>query len=102
MTQKIKKGDVVLVITGKDKGRTGNVLSIKTNEGKVVVSGINIAKMHKKPTNTTPGRIVSVEKPIHISNISLIDGGKPAKVGFKIEDGKKVRYFKKNGNKVGS
>ena len=68
-----------------------------------VVAGINMAKKHKKPTMNTPGQIVNIEQPIHISNVALVEDGKPAKVGFKIEDdGKKVRIFKKTGNKVGN
>ena len=102
MAAKIKKGDTVIVLAGKDKGKTGEVLSVNPKEEKVIVAGINMAKKHKKPTMNTPGQIISVEQPIHISNISLVEDGKPAKVGFKIEDGKKVRVFKKTGNKVGN
>jgi large subunit ribosomal protein L24 len=102
MAAKIKKGDTVIVLTGKDKGKTGEVLSVNPKEEKVIVAGINMAKKHKKPTMSTPGQIISVEQPIHVSNISLVEDGKPAKVGFKIEDGKKVRVFKKTGNKVGN
>lgn len=102
MAAKIKKGDTVIVLAGKDKGKTGEVLSVNPKEEKVIVAGINMAKKHKKPTMNTPGQIISVEQPIHVSNISLVEDGKPAKVGFKIEDGKKVRVFKKTGNKVGN
>lgn len=102
MAAKIKKGDTVIVLVGKDKGKTGEVLSVNPKEEKVIVAGINMAKKHKKPTMNTPGQIISVEQPIHVSNISLVEDGKPAKVGFKIEDGKKVRVFKKTGNKVGN
>jgi large subunit ribosomal protein L24 len=99
---KIKKGDTVLVIAGKDKGKTGEILKVLAKDNKVVVSGINVAKIHKKPTRTSAGQVISVEKAIDISNVSLMDNGKPAKIGFRIEDEKKVRYFKKSGNKVGS
>jgi large subunit ribosomal protein L24 len=99
---KIRKGDVVLVIAGRDKGKTGEVLRVLAKDDRVVVSGINMAKIHKKPTRTSAGQIVSVEKAIHISNVSLTDDGKPSKVGFRVEGDKKVRYFKKSGNKVGS
>ena len=102
MAAKIKKGDTVVILAGKDKGKTGEIITVMPKEEKVVVSGINMAKKHKKPTMNTPGQIISVEQPIHISNVSLIEDGKPAKVGFKIEDGKKVRFFKKSGNKVGN
>jgi large subunit ribosomal protein L24 len=101
MAQRIKKGDNVLIITGKDKGKTGEVLSVLSDDHKVVVGGVNIAKIHKKPTATSAGQIKSVEKAIHVSNVSLMDNGKPAKIGFKIENDKKIRYFKKSGNKVG-
>ena len=102
MASKIKKGDKVIILTGKDKNKTGEVLSVSPKDNKVVVAGINIAKKHKKPTMNTPGQIISVEKPIDVSNVSLMEDGKPAKVGFKIEDGKKIRIFKKTGNKVGN
>jgi large subunit ribosomal protein L24 len=99
---KIKKGDTVLVLAGKDKGKTGEVLRVLAREDRAVVSGINVAKIHKKPTKNSAGQIVSVEKAIHISNISLMENNRAAKVGFKIENGKKVRYFKKSGNVVGN
>jgi len=102
MAARIKKGDTVIVLTGKDKGKTGEVLQVIPKDEKVVVAGINMAKKHKKPTMNTPGQIISVEQPIHVSNVSLMEDGKPAKVGFKVEDGKKVRIFKKSGNKVGN
>lgn len=102
MAAKIKKGDTVMVLVGKDKGKTGEVLSVSPKENKVLIAGVNIVKKHKKPTINSQGQIVEVEKPIHISNVSLIEDGKPARVGFKIEDGKKFRIFKKSGNKVGN
>ncbi|MBR2141576.1 MAG: 50S ribosomal protein L24 [Rickettsiales bacterium] len=101
MAAKIKKGDTVVVLTGKSKGKTGEVLSVSPKDERVIVAGVNVVKKHKKPTMNTPGQIVSIEKSIHVSNVSLVENGKPAKVGFKIEDGKKVRVFKKTGNKVG-
>jgi large subunit ribosomal protein L24 len=102
MAAKIKKGDKVFILTGKDKGKTGSVLSVDPKEGRVLVAGVNIAKKHRKPTSTAPGQIVNIEKPIDISNVSLMENGKPAKVGFKVEEGKKIRVFKKTGNKVGN
>ena len=102
MAAKIKKGDTVMVLVGKDKGKTVEVLSVSPKENKVLIAGVNIVKKHKKPTMNSQGQIVEVEKPIHISNVSLIEDGKPARVGFKIEDGKKFRIFKKSGNKVGN
>ena len=101
MAARIKKGDTVIVLTGKDKGKTGKVMSVLPKDNKAIVSGINIVKKHKKPTMNSAGHILCVEQPIHLSNISNTENGKAAKVGFKIEDGKKVRYFKKSGNKVG-
>ncbi|MDR2760294.1 MAG: 50S ribosomal protein L24 [Rickettsiales bacterium] len=98
---KIKKGDTVKIITGKDKGKTGEALGVFPKTSRILVRGVNLAKIHKKPTSSSPGQIISVEKEIHISNVSLIENGKPAKVGFKVEDGKKIRYFKKSGNKAG-
>ncbi len=100
MAAKIKKGDTVIVLTGKDKGKTGEVLSVNHKEQKVLVAGVNIVKKHRKPTANSQGQIVEMEKPVHVSNVSLTENGKPARVGFKVEDGKKVRIFKKTGNKV--
>ena len=99
--QKIKKGDDVIVITGKDKGKTGSVVSINRESNRVIVENINIAKKHQKgnPNNGTPGGIIEKEMPIHISNVALANPttGKADRVGIKIlEDGKKVRYFKSN------
>lgn len=101
MAMKIKKGDRVIVITGKCKGKVGDVSKVLTKDNKVVVAGVNMVKKHQKPTADTPGRIVEIEKALDISNVSLIDDGKPAKVGFRINgDGKKIRFFKKSGKEV--
>lgn len=97
---KIKKGDKVKVITGKSKGKIGDVLKVFPAEGKLLVSGVNLAKKHTKPSQMSEGGIVQKELPIHISNVSHIDpkSGVVTKVGFKIlEDGKKVRVAKKSG-----
>jgi len=97
---KIKKGDKVIVTTGKDKGKLGNVVSVNPKENKAIVSGVNIAKRHTKPTRDSEGGIVSKEMPIQISNIAIVDpkSGKATKVGFKIQkDGAKVRYAKASG-----
>lgn len=102
MAAKIKKGDTIIVLTGKDKGKTGEVLSVNPKEERIIVAGLNMVKKHKKPTANTPGQILNIEQSIHISNISLVEDGKPAKVAFKVEDGKKIRIFKKTGNKVGN
>jgi large subunit ribosomal protein L24 len=97
---KIKKGDKVKVITGKSKGKIGDVLKVFPAERKLLVSGVNLAKKHTKPSQMSEGGIVQKELPIHISNVSHIDpkSGVVTKVGFKIlEDGKKVRIAKKSG-----
>ena len=97
---KIKKGDKVKVITGKSKGKIGDVLKVFPSEKKLIVSGVNFAKKHTKPTQTSEGGIVQKELPIHVSNVSHIDPktNEITKVGYKIlEDGKKVRFAKKSG-----
>lgn len=101
MSGKLKKGDSVVVITGKDKGKTGEILKVLSEESRVLVSGVNMATVHKKPTAQTPGQRVKEEKPIHVSNVAYAENGKPVKVGFKVEDGKKVRISKKSKNKIG-
>ncbi len=100
MAAKIKKGDTVIVLSGKDKGREGEVLSIKPKEDRVLVQGINMIARHTKPSQMQSGGIVRKEAPMHISNVAVKDPstGKPARVGFKIqEDGKKVRFAKGSG-----
>ncbi len=97
---KIKKGDKVKVITGKSKGKVGDVLKVFPSEKKLIVSGVNLAKKHTKATQTTEGGIVQKELPIHVSNVSHIDPktNEITKIGYKIlEDGKKVRFAKKSG-----
>ncbi len=97
--QKIKKGDEVIVLAGKDKGAIGKVLKVLPKLSKVLVEGVGIVKKHVKPNPNLqrPGQIMEIEKPVHISNVALYDAttGKAGKVGFKfLEDGTKVRYFK--------
>ncbi len=101
MASKLRKGDTVVVIAGKDKGKTGEILQVLASENKVLVSGVNTATVHKKPTSQTPGQRVKEEKPIHISNVAYAEDGKPVKVGFEIADGKKVRVSRKSKNKIG-
>jgi large subunit ribosomal protein L24 len=106
MTQpkfKIKRGDVVQVVTGRDKGRRGTVTKVLLDKGKVVVENINTVVRNVKPDYKNPDGPHRKAMPIDISNVSLVDPATnvPAKVGYKIEDGKKVRYFKKSGNVVG-
>jgi large subunit ribosomal protein L24 len=98
---KVKKGDTVIVRTGRDKGKKGEVISINRNDMRVVVKGINVVKKHTRPTQTDAGGIVQKELPIHVSNISLLDpkDGKPTKIGIKIQkDGTKVRFAKRSGD----
>lgn len=96
----IKKNDKVKVIAGKDKGKEGEVLQTFPGKDRVIVKGVNIVKKHQKPTNANPnGGIIDVEAPIHVSNVMLIDpsNNEATRVGFKVEDGKKVRVSKKSG-----
>jgi large subunit ribosomal protein L24 len=95
---KIKKGDSVIVTTGRDKGKKGTITKMLKKLDKVIVSGVNLAKKHVKPTSINSGGIVEKELPIHISNVALYDSsvGQAGKVGYKIEDGKKLRFFKKS------
>ncbi len=98
---KIKKGDTVVVLNGRDKGKTGEVLRAMPKDGKVLVQGVNVVKKHQKPTQTAPGGIVEKSMPIDVSNVSLIDpkDGKATRVGYKIlDDGRKVRIAKRSGD----
>ncbi len=103
MASKIKKGDNVFILSGKDKGKTGKVLKVIKNltfQDKAIVEGVNIVKKHTKQSATQKGGIESVEMPIYISNLSIVDPktSKPSRIGFKIlKDGKKVRFAKKSG-----
>ena len=95
---KIKKGDTVKVITGKDKGKEGKVISVDVQKGKVVVEGVNMITKHSKPSQANPnGGIVQKEAAIDISNVMLVVGGKATRVGFEVKDGKKVRVAKATG-----
>ena len=96
----VKKGDKVMVISGKDKGKTGVILTAFPKQDRVIIEGVNIIKKHMKPNQANPqGGIVSQEAAIHVSNVMLIDPktGEPTRVGYKEEDGKKVRVAKKSG-----
>jgi len=100
---KIKKGDNLIVIAGKDKGKQGKVLAVFPKENKAIISGINIVKKHTKPTQSSEGGIILKEMPIHISNVAHIDraSGKPTKVGIKIlSDGSKIRVAKKSNEAI--
>ncbi len=98
---KIKKGDTVKVIAGKNKDKEGKVISVDPKNGKVVVEGVNMVTKHLKPSvaNQNGGRI-EMEAPIDASNVMLVVNGKATRVGFKVEDGKKVRYAKSTGEVI--
>lgn len=103
--QKLRKGDPVIVITGKDRGKTGEILKVFPSENRALVSGVNIVTKHQKPTRTESGGIIKKEAKIRLSNISYLDPVKKVatKLSFKIlEDGKKVRVAKKSGEVVDS
>jgi large subunit ribosomal protein L24 len=96
----VKKGDKVMVISGKDKGKSGVILEAFPKQSRVLVEGINIVKKHAKPSQVNPqGGILNQEAPIHVSNVMPIDpkSGKPTRVGYTVENGKKVRVAKKSG-----
>ncbi|MBR1777780.1 MAG: 50S ribosomal protein L24 [Alphaproteobacteria bacterium] len=99
---KIRKGDQVIVTTGRDKGKQGEVLRAMPKDNKVVVQGVNMVKRHTRPSQTNAGGIISKEAPIDVSNVALIDPetGKPTRVGFKVVDGEKVRVAKKSGKVI--
>ncbi|HEX3677338.1 MAG TPA: 50S ribosomal protein L24 [Sphingomicrobium sp.] len=99
---KIKKGDRVVVLSGKDKGRTGEVVKAMPKEGKVVVSGINVHARHRKPSQVSPqGGIERKEAPLHISKVAIATAdGKPSRVRFEVRDGKKVRVAAKTGELI--
>ena len=100
--QKIKKGDRVVVLSGKDKGRTGDVVKAMPKEGKVIVSGINVHARHRKPSQTNPqGGIERKEAPLHASKVAIATAdGKPTRVRFEDRDGKKVRIAAKTGELI--
>ena len=101
----IKKGDNVIVISGKDKGKTGVVQATEPKKDRVVVEGVNIIKKHQKPTQFNPeGGILETEAAIHVSNVQLLDPKtkEPTRVGYKFVDGKKVRIAKKSGEEIKS
>jgi len=97
--QKIRKGDNVVVLTGKDKGRTGEVLAVMPKEDRAVVRGLNMVKRHQRQTQTQEAGIINKEASLHLSNLAVADpkDGKPTRVGFKIEGDKKVRVAKRSG-----
>ncbi|MES0809267.1 MULTISPECIES: 50S ribosomal protein L24 [unclassified Roseibium] len=103
MAAKIKKGDTVVVLTGRDKGKSGEVIQVLPTDNKALVRGINMVRRHQKQTQTQEAGIVSKEAPIHMSNIALADpkDGKATRVGFKAQDdGTKVRVAKRSGDLI--
>ena len=99
---KIKKGDNVVVLTGRDAGKKGQVLKVIPKENRAIVSGVNLVKRHTNPTQTAEGGIFTKEATINISNIAIEDpkDGKPTKVGYKTVDGKKVRFARRSGEVI--
>ena len=99
MASKLRKGDKVIVLSGKDKSKTGEITKVVTKNGKVLVSGVNTVIRHTKQTQNTQGGKLPKEMPIDLSNVALVDpkNGGPTRVGFKFVEGKKVRYAKKSG-----
>ena len=106
MAAKIRKGDKVVLLTGRDKGRTGEVIEVRPDDNRVLVRGINMVKRHQKQTAQQEGGIISKESPVHVSNVAIADpkDGKPTRVGFKFvgsgDDRKKVRIAKRSGVEI--
>jgi large subunit ribosomal protein L24 len=103
MAAKIKKGDKVVVLTGRDKGRSGEVVQMMPKEERALVRGVNMVKRHQRQTMNQEGGIISKEAPVHLSNLGFADpkDGKPSRVGFKIlDDGRKVRFAKRSGELI--
>ncbi len=100
---RIRKGDQVIVVTGRDKGKRGEVLRVLRAESRVLVQGVNVVKRHQRPSTAAPGGIVEKEAPIHVSNVAHIDpaSSKPTRVGYKvIEGGRKVRFARRSGEVI--
>ena len=101
MAAKLKKGDKVVVLAGKDKGKEGEILSVDPKAGKAVVDGINMAIRHTRQSQTSQGGRIPKAMPVDLSNLSMIDAnGKATRVGFRMEDGKKVRFAKTTGDVI--
>jgi large subunit ribosomal protein L24 len=103
MAAKIKKGDKVVVLTGRDKGKAGEVIEVRPTEGRALVRGVNIVRRHQRQTQSQSGGIISKEGPIQLSNLAIADpkDGKPTRVGFKtLDDGRKVRFAKRSGDLI--
>lgn len=103
MAAKIKKGDKVVVMAGRDKGKSGEVRQVMPSEGRAIVAGVNLVRRHTKQTPQTEGGILTKEAPIHLSNLAMVDpkSGKPTRVGFKtLDDGRKVRIARRSGDLI--
>ena len=102
MAAKIRKGDKVIVLSGRDKGRTGEVFEVRPSDSMALVRGVNLVKRHQKQTQAQEGGIISKESPFHLSNIAIVGkDGKPTRVGFKIDaDGRKRRVAKRSGVEI--
>jgi large subunit ribosomal protein L24 len=103
MAAKIRKGDKVIVLSGRDKGRSGEVIEVRPDEDRALVRGVNMVKRHQRQTAQQEGGIISKELPVHMSNIAIADpkDGKPTRVGFKVQaDGKKIRIAKRSGAEI--
>lgn len=102
MATKIKKGDQVIVTSGGEKGKKGEVLRVIPAENRAVVQGVNVVKKHKRPNQFDPGGIKAEEAPLALSNLAIVDPktGEATRVGFRVENGRKVRFAKKSGEKI--
>jgi large subunit ribosomal protein L24 len=102
MAAKIRKGDKVVVLTGRDKGRTGEVVQVNPTAERALVRGVNVVKRHQRQTGAQQGGIISKELPVHLSNLAIADprDGKPTRIGFKVVDGRKVRVAKRSGVEI--
>ncbi|KIT14365.1 50S ribosomal protein L24 [Jannaschia aquimarina] len=101
MAAKLRKGDTVMVLTGKDKGKTGEIASVDPKAGKAVVDGVNMAIRHTRQSQASQGGRIPKAMPIDLSNLAIVDtNGKASRVGFRMEDGKKVRYAKTTGDAI--
>jgi len=100
--KKIRKGDKVIILSGKDKGRNGEVIKVNPKEDNVIIRGINMVKRHQRQTQTQEAGIITKEAPIHVSKVAIADpkDGKPTRVGFVIEGDKKIRVAKRSGEKI--
>ena len=102
-TIRIKKGDEVIVISGRDTGKKGNVLKVEPKQGRVLVQGVNMVKRHTRPSTAGPGGVIEKEASLHVSNVALIDPklDKPTRIGMRVlENGRKVRYAKRSGEVI--